>query len=100
MQVQLQRIGGAVGAALGQAVVVLLAIGVGAACGIASAAMALPILPLFTTPWTALSPDLTLDGTAVWGTVAVALVGLLVTATVVARVLVRRATPHRLQEVQ
>ena len=83
-----------------QAVVVLLAIGVGAVCGIVSAAMALPILPLFTSPWTALSPDLTLDRTAVGSSVAVALVGLLVTAALVARVLVRRATPHRLQEVQ
>lgn len=83
-----------------QAVVVLLATAVGAGCGIASAAMALPILPLFTTPWTALRPDLTLDGAAVVGTVAIALGVLLVSAAGVAAVLVRRATPDRLQEVQ
>ncbi|MGZ4748072.1 MAG: FtsX-like permease family protein [Oryzihumus sp.] len=82
-----------------QVLVVVPAVLAGAVCGVAGAALALPIIPLFTTPPRLPLPPSGSSWPAVLAAAAVALVVLLVVAVRVGQGLSTRATLDRVREV-
>jgi hypothetical protein len=83
-----------------QAVVVLVAGLLGAACGVGAAYLAMPIVPLFTTASPFYVADLRPDLPAVAVTAAGSLLALLIVAAIVGLRLVQRADLSRLQDQQ
>ncbi|HRW18588.1 MAG TPA: hypothetical protein P5181_07050 [Dermatophilaceae bacterium] len=81
-----------------QGAVVVVAVLVGAACGVLSTRLALPMVPLFNRPSETYAADLSLAWPTVLAALGLALVVLVVVAALVGVRLAARATPDRLRE--